>query len=207
MKRIFLILGAIGSGKSVISDFLMSFDCFNGIEYVGTDIYKKKFFNHDMSEDKPEKKLSEKKRGYRCADELMFNRIEQLCISGTDFMLELCPTNKNKVDTIIDIIKKYEYEITTFYIGVNDVTKNLERCDQRVQMGYDPVDQRKVKKRFIDAQKGLLNFCYISKILYFVDNSNDTPKVVAKYWDNKYCIYESNCAWFKSIESFINKNK
>lgn len=192
MKRIFIILGAIGSGKSVISDFLLSLDFFNGIEYVGADIYKKKFFNYDVSVDK---------RGYRCADELMFNRIEQLCISSSDFMLELCPTNKNKVDTIIDIIKKYEYEITTFYIGVNDVAKNIERCEQRVQMGYDPIDQRKVKKRFIDAQNGLLNFCYVSKILYFVDNSDETPKVVAKYWDDKCCIYTSDCAWFKNIES------
>lgn len=195
MKTIYLVLGAIGSGKSVISDFLLSFEQLQGSEYVGADMYKNKFFNYSVSKDK---------RGYRCADELVFNRIEQLCKLDSDFILELCPTNKNKIDKIIDLTKKYKYKITTFYIGVDDVAKNLERCIHREQWGWDHVEERKIKKRFIDAQRGGVKLFYMSSIIYFVDNSYEIPRIIAKYWEGKYCIYESNCVWFNKIKTNIN---
>jgi predicted ABC-type ATPase len=102
MKTTYLIMGAIGSGKSAVADFILSSNEFDNIDYVGSDIYKRKYFNQNIKSDK---------LGYRCADELVFYRIENICKSKMDFAYELCPTNVNKIETIKNIIKKYDYKI------------------------------------------------------------------------------------------------
>lgn len=197
MKTVYLIIGAIGSGKSVISDFLLSIPQLEGLEYIGFDIYKKLFFDFSIENDK---------RGYRCADELFFYRLEQLCKLNSDFVFELCPTNGNKIEKIKYLISKYEYNIITIYVGIDDVTINIRRCKQRETEGYDYVHERKIKRRFLEAQKGLFEFLYISKVIYFVDNSNEYPSLIAKYWNKEYCLYKSNCQWFNdNIGIYINK--
>jgi predicted ABC-type ATPase len=185
----YLVLGAIGSGKSIISDFLLSCEDFKNIEYVGSDIYKMLYFNQDIKLDS---------RGYRSADELVFNRIEQQCRKEVDFMYEFCPTNFNKVETIKLLIRKYNYKIISFFVSTESFQINIERCRKREKQGFDKVNEEKIKRRYSDAFKRIIEIIDLSDKMYFIDNSKDAPRVVAYFSNHKLEVHDLSCNWFKN---------
>ena len=187
MKTAYLVLGSIGSGKSVFADFILSDATFENIEYVGSDMYKKKYFDSDVKIDK---------RGYRAADELVFYRIEQICTSGNDFVYEFSPTNLNKIETIKHILKKYNYKIVAFFIGTENQEINVTRCKNREQNGADRVPEEKVRRRYSDALNRVIDIVDLSQKTYFIDNSKETPKIVAHLTDNNLIILDNTCKWF-----------
>ena len=162
MKTVYLILGAIGSGKSLIADFILSDPIFKNVEYVGSDIYKKKFFDQDSKN---------KKSGYRCADELAFHRIEQICKSKADFFYEFCPTNSNKIETIKYLLRKYGYTVKAFFIGTENKEINVNRCLLRERGGGDSVSVEKVRNRYDEALIRVIEMADFSHKMYFIDNS------------------------------------
>ena len=187
MNTIFLIIGSIGSGKSVVTDYILSDQAFENIEYVGSDIYKRKYFNRDIKVDK---------RGYRCADELVFYRIEQICQSENDFLYEFCPTNLNKIETLKYILRKHDYKIVAFFVATESKEINVERCKRREKEGADRVSEEKVKRRYIEAMTRVIEIADLSEKMYFIDNSTETPKIIACLADNKLEIHEDACKWF-----------
>lgn len=189
MKTVYLILGSIGSGKSVVADFILSNKIFENIEYVGSDIYKKKYFDLDVGIDE---------RGYRCADELVFHRIEQICKSESDFMYEFCPTNLNKIQTIKHLVQKYNYKIISFFIGTESKEINVERCKSREKNGADEVSEEKVIRRYSEALNRVIEITDFSSKMYFIDNSQDIPKLIAYLLDGELKILDSTCKWFKN---------
>ena len=189
MNKVYLVLGSIGSGKSVISDFLLSHQEFSQIEYIGSDAYKKKYFDSQGEK---------KKRGYRCADELVFARMEQVCLSGQDFLFELCPTNLNKIRTLKSICSNVNYQIVSFFIGTNNVNINVSRCKARESAGGDTVDETKIKKRYFEALTHILELLRMSETMYFVDNSNEIPLLVASILGDKIHVFRDNCTWFNN---------
>jgi len=189
MKTVYLILGSIGSGKSVVADFILSNKVFENIEYVGSDVYKKKYFDFDVG-------INE--RGYRCADELVFHRIEQICKSERDFMYEFCPTNLNKIHTIKYIVQKYNYKIISFFIGTERKEINVERCKSREINGADEVSEEKVIRRYSEALNRVIEITDISSRMYFIDNSNEIPKIIAYLFEGELEILDSTCNWFKN---------
>lgn len=189
MSTVYLILGSIGSGKSTVSDFLCSTIELGNTEYIGSDIYKKKYFDIEVSQSS---------RGYRCADELVFKRIEQICLEGQDFIFELCPTNSNKIRTLKSICKQAGYNVVSFYVGTNDVQINITRCTDREINGADVVDKTKIKKRYFDSMKHILELIRMSKKMYFVDNSDSVPKIVGYTEVNNIYLIDGSCQWLKT---------
>jgi len=192
MKTIYLILGSIGSGKSVVSDYISSDTTFANIEYVGSDIYKKRYFDRDVKIDK---------KGYRCADELAFYRIEQICQSEKDFLFEFCPTDLNKVETIKRILRKHDYKIVAFFIGTENKEINVERCKKRENDGADNVSEEKIKSRYTEAMIRVFEIADQAEKMYFIDNSMEIPKLIACLDDNILTLYEDTCKWFNKIYS------
>ena len=183
MKSAYLILGAVGSGKTVLADFLLS-SLLKNTEYVGADILKEKYF-------------SSSKKAYRCADEFLFYRIEQICKSGRDFVYEFCPTNPNKIETTKYLLRKYDYQTVSLFVGTDDVQVNLERCAAREARGADPVNRKKVESRYVQSLSRVLEMIELSNRMYFVDISAETPKLIALLARDELAVLDSSCSWFK----------
>lgn len=189
-KTIYLVLGAIASGKSTVSKKILSND--SEIEYVCADVYKKSLFDISVSGE------NASKIGYRCADELLFFRIEELCAKGESFILEFCPTNRNKFETIKYYAKLYKYQIVSYFVGTDNVNINLSRNQEREKNGGDHVPEQKIKIRYEDAFNSILEIMCISKMVYFIDNSNEQHKVVACVDKRTVSVFEQDCYWFKN---------
>lgn len=189
MSTIYLILGAVGSGKSVVADFILSDRAFLNMEYVGSDIYKKVYFDRDVNIDK---------RGYRCADELVFYRIEQICQSKNDFLYEFCPTNFNKIETIKYILRKYDYKIVAFFVGTESKEINLIRCKGREKEGFDEVSEEKIRGRYNDALIHVIELIDLAEKMYFIDNSKIIPQIISYIVNNNIEILDDTCKWFKN---------
>ncbi len=188
-KQIYLILGAIASGKSSL---LKKINLPNDkeIEYLCADNYKKLYF-----EDGINKHL---KKAYRCADELLFYRMEALCSNRENMILEFCPTNRNKFETIKYYARKYNYSIVSYYVGTDNVSINLFRNEERESVGGDHVPSEKIKSRYEDAFNSVLEIACISKIMYFIDNSTNKYRLIAKLQNNKFWCYANDCDWFNT---------
>ncbi|MDE5562785.1 MAG: hypothetical protein K2J01_04490 [Clostridiales bacterium] len=196
MKTVYWVLGAIGSGKSIISDYLFSEPPFKSLEYLGSDLYKKQFFDYDANKSKI---------GYRCADDLVFYRLHKLCISNVDFIFEFCPTNRNKLNTIKAIFKKYGYSVIAFFIGTDNRSVNRKRCSERENAGADPVDPSKVLARYDEALFRIPELLSVSTRLYLVDNSDiDGLKLVAYFTKKKAYVLQPDCVWLKKLNSIFN---
>jgi len=153
-KYIHMVLGSIASGKSSISKKILSNN--SNIEFICADLYKTAFFDISVSKD------DQSKVGYRCADELLFYRIEELCTEGNDFILEFCPTNRNKFETIKYYAKRYGYKIISYFVGTDNVNINILRNHNRELDGYDYISEQKVKARYEDAFNSILEIMCIS---------------------------------------------
>jgi len=187
MKEAFLILGSIGSGKSVVADFLLSDHTFEDIEYLGSDIYKTQFFDFDINVDD---------RGYRCADELVFYRLEQICKHGRSFVFEFCPTNLNKIETTRHILRKYAYNVTTFFVATENKEINVDRCKDRESAGADRVPERKVRNRYDEVLNRAIEMVALSNKIYFIDNSTEVPRLVARLTGRSLLLLDDSCKWF-----------
>lgn len=188
MKTCYLIVGAIGSGKSAIADVVLSDPALQHVEYIASDSYKKKYFDQTKSADN---------RGYRCADELVFVRIEQLCRTEHDFAYEFSPTNPNKIETIKHLLQKYNYAAVVIFVGTESRDINLARCRLRETRGFDAVSEDKIKNRYDQALSRALEMLLLATKTYFIDNSQQVPKVVATVVGNEFAVFDPACRWFR----------
>ena len=179
-------MGSIASGKSSLINKLV-FPHNAKIEYLCSDNLKREYF------DKKDKKL---KKSYRCADELLFFRLEELCSKSENIVLEFCPTNRNKFETIKFYSRKYKYRIVSFFVGTDNVSINISRGEKRELSGYDHVSYDKIKSRYEDAFSSILEICCISDVVYFIDNSTDTYRLVAKMNNGTFKCFTGDCDWF-----------
>lgn len=197
MRTAYLILGAIGSGKSAIANVLLTGQRLQGVEYIGSDLYKKKYFNSGSSVDN---------RAYRAADDLVVDRITRLCIDGTDFAYEFCPTNRSKVAAITRMLTKHHYHCISIFVGTNDASINLARCQFREARGADPVAGEKIANRHREAWRHLIPIIDVSAVMYFIDNSAECPKVVAVLTAKTLEVWDTKCSWLNSLQLLLNRS-
>jgi predicted ABC-type ATPase len=188
MSTVYLIVGPIGGGKSAVADFILADGALKTLEYVGSDVYKSAFFNSHTNNTE---------RSYRCADDLAFYRIEQICKTGQDFMYEFCPTNPNKLETLKYLLRKYSYRVISFFVSTENEEINLVRCANRAQHGADGVPAEKIRNRYGQALSRALELTQFSNTIYFVDNSRDTPRLVACITDDALSVADDACDWFE----------
>lgn len=197
-KKLFLITGAIGSGKSELSKRIFMNKDFNGISYIDADSYKTKYFDSKSSKD-----------GYLCADELVFSNIKELCQKGQSFVFERCPTNYNKIESLKSLIKKYKYKVIIFFVDAGDLNTIVKRIIKREQEEFkEEVNKIKVKQRYEDTHIRIKELLYLADIMYFIDNSGvkDSMHIVAKYKKNKFYVYDSDCEWFnQKVKNIISR--
>lgn len=188
-----MILGSIASGKSYVSNQILSTN--KEIEYLCSDEYKEKLFSNLKDIDGDD---TQSLKAYRCSDELLFYRISKLCRDGVDFIVEFCPTNRNKLDTIKFYARLYHYDIISYFVGTDDVVINLERYKKREASGGDPVSEEKIRSRYSSAFNSVLEIINISKTTCFIDNSTDHIRLIAIQKGNAFYMYDNDCTWFNN---------
>lgn len=186
-RIMYLVVGAIGAGKSEFSKNLSAYSKFQKMPYISADLIK-------------EESNIESKLGFIIANELLVNEIEKLCIKKENFICERCITNQILFDSIISIIEKYNYKIVFFFVGTSSVDINLERVKKRETL-YEKsncVSPQKIKQRFVDTYSLILKLLSVSTKGYFIDNSEDginKMNCIATFKRNKFFIYDDSCKW------------
>lgn len=196
MKTLFLVVGAIGSGKSSVCKYLFSEGKLGKIVFIASDEYKKKYFNEEVTK---------WNKGYRAADELMMEALE---LAATDnnvenILIEFCPMRQNKIRTILSIVNKYNLKVVLLLVHTDNADINLERILARNETS-DKVDQKKVLQSHEYVFINAFIFMESASSVYFIDNSKQTPKVVGFLKNNTMSILDTKCRWVKKISESLS---
>ena len=164
--NLYIIAGSNGAGKTTFArKFLPDYvDC---LEFVNADLIAS-----GLSPFSPE-------RAAIRAGRLMLERIHLLADSRTDFGFETTLSGKGYVRLLHDL-KDRKYQISLFFLWVNDIEIALARIADRVSRGGHNVPEEIVRRRF---HRGLTNFFQLYRPLVdfwaIIDNSTSTPNMVA----------------------------
>ncbi|MCI8412611.1 MAG: ATP-binding protein [Clostridia bacterium] len=196
MKTLFLVVGAIGSGKSSVCKYLFSEGKLGKIVFIASDEYKKKYFNEEVTK---------WNKGYRAADELMMEALE---LAATDnnvenILVEFCPMRQNKIRTILSIVNKYNLKVVLLLVHTDNADINLGRISVRNETS-DKVDPKKVLQSHEYVFINAFIFMESASSVYFIDNSKQTPKVVSFLKNNTMSIIDSKCRWVKKISESLS---
>lgn len=187
MSKIYLILGSIGVGKTTFIYNLMKLENFQNIEILGADLYKYHYFNESTC----------LKENYKKAKVFLNYKLKKKILSKEDFILEFVPSHKYKFD-LIDFAIKSGYEIITYYIGMENIDENVQRVIEREKNGADHVASKKIRSREQLCLNKIPLIKKISSILFFVDSSERSFKLLGYYNLNELTIYE-NKKWLSKI--------
>ena len=130
-------------------------------------------------------------------------KMRKMCLRDSlSFNLEttLCG---HSILKLFEELKKKNYEIALFYVGVDTVEIAKERVRKRVEKGGHGIEEDVIERRFYENQKNLLNVASFCDVIYFYDNSEHFNHV-ATIEKEKFEILNDNCAW---IQELVNKLK
>ena len=114
------------------------------------------------------------------AGRLMLQRIEQLINDRVDFAIETTLSSRNYPKKIEQWQKK-GYEIILVYFWLNSPSLAIERINDRVKKGGHSVPDEIVIRRYYRGIKNLFeHFIKISDYWFVIDNSIETPEIVAE---------------------------
>ncbi|SIS63597.1 zeta toxin family protein [Salimicrobium flavidum] len=91
----------------------------------------------------------------------------------------------------IKMARENGFEITMFYLGLEDVQLNIERVVSRVQNGGHHIPTEDILKRHGKSKENLTNNLSLIDNLIVIDNSHFYGATVLEAYDN-YLAYESN---------------
>ncbi|MDP2687382.1 MAG: zeta toxin family protein [Aequorivita sp.] len=160
MKRLFIIAGCNGAGKTTASYTILP-DILNCNEFVNADEIAK-----GLSPFNPDKSSFQ-------AGRLMLERIKDLKNTGNDFAFETTLATKSYKNFILEAQKK-GYEVTILFFFLKSPELAIKRVKFRVEEGGHNIPQDVIIRRY---ENGLKNFFGIFKPIVdkwiFIDNSNE----------------------------------
>lgn len=166
MKRLFIIAGCNGAGKTTASYTILP-EILNCNEFVNADEIAK-----GLSPFNPDKSSFQ-------AGRLMLKRIKELIDCGDDFAFETTLSTKSYKNFVREA-QKAGYKVSLLFFYLNSPELAIKRVKQRVKEGGHDIPIKIIIRRY---EKGLKNFFGIFKPLVdswtFVDNSNGNYQIVA----------------------------
>ncbi len=139
-KKLIIIAGSIGSGKTNFLHNLLLLLKIKNIILMSPDYYYKIFYPNDDSLVAYNKTNADfKGRLYREAIE-----------SGKSQILEVVPAKTDKLKLIAQY-KEAGYDIVTFFLKTNDVQINLDRTRKRQKFGMLTIPDEKIKIRHTEC--------------------------------------------------------
>ena len=141
MKRIFILAGANGSGKSTISKVLLPSE---GIAYVNPDDIAK-----ELNPSRPTDARIE-------AGKATLRRIDDLLEKGESFAIESTLSGTLHVE-VLNRAKDLGYETTIAYVFVDSPEVCIARIAARVKNGGHFVPDEDVRRRYVRSKENFLN--------------------------------------------------
>ena len=167
MKRLFIIAGCNGAGKTTASYTILP-EILNCDEFVNADEIAK-----GISPFNPDKNSFQ-------AGRIMLERIHYLRRSGNDFAFETTLSTRSYKGFITEA-QKEGYEVTLIFFYLNSVKLAIKRVKTRVIEGGHNIPENVIRRRY---EKGLENFFVIFKSVVnswiLVDNSERNLQIIAE---------------------------
>lgn len=167
MKRIYIIAGCNGAGKTTASYTILPeiLDC---KEFVNADEIAK-----GISPFQPEKAGIE-------AGRLMLRRIKKLMGSGKSFAFETTLSTRSYVQ-LIERARQLDYQVTCVFFWLESEELAISRVETRVMEGGHHIPEDVIRRRYKSGLKNFFNL-FLDKVdnWLFVNNSGDTYEIVAE---------------------------
>ncbi len=167
MKRLFIISGCNGAGKTTASYTILPelLDC---DEFVNADEIAK-----GLSPFRSESAAIQ-------AGRLMLERINKLISKGQDFAFETTLATKSYRDFVLKA-KKKGYHITLLFFWLRSSDLAVKRVETRVKEGGHNIPEEVIRRRY---DNGLKNFFGIFEPIVdewmFIDNSGEPYEIIAR---------------------------
>lgn len=188
MKRLFIISGCNGAGKTTASYTILPeiLDCY---EFVNADEIAK-----GLSPFHPESVAIE-------AGRLMLDRINKLISKGQDFAFETTLATKSYRNFVLKSKEKgYHTVLLFFWLRTPDLA--VKRVETRVKEGGHNIPEDVIRRRY---KNGLINFFRIFESLVdewiFIDNSGEPYEIIAQK-NSTGVILKNIDKWNKLLETY-----
>ncbi len=188
MKRLFIISGCNGAGKTTASYTILPeiLDC---DEFVNADEIAK-----GLSPFHPESTAIE-------AGRLMLDRINKLISKGQDFAFETTLATKSYRNFILKA-KKNGYHTTLLFFWLRTPDLAVKRVETRVKEGGHNIPEDVIRRRY---ENGLKNFFGIFESIVdewiFIDNSGEPYEMIARK-NSTGVILKNIDKWNKLLETY-----
>ncbi|GAB4073204.1 zeta toxin family protein [Barrientosiimonas marina] len=166
----FVFAGNNGSGKSTIRNLI--------IDKIGVDI------NIDANAIARRLNLEDPATKRITAGKEIIKSVNQYLNEGKDFSIETTLAGNNALKQIAKA-KEYGYEVTMFYVALNNVRKNIERVAMRVENGGHHISTEDILRRDETSFKHLYEYAPIIDNIVLIDNSKDGGEIILEINDGK----------------------
>lgn len=190
MKRLFIISGCNGAGKTTASYTILPeiLDC---EEFVNADEIAK-----GLSPFNPESVAIQ-------AGRLMLERINKLIEKGQDFAFETTLATKSYRNLIIKA-KENGYHVTLLFFWLRTSDLAVKRVETRVKEGGHNIPEDVIRRRY---ENGLKNFYGIFEPIVdewmFIDNSGEPYEIIA-HRNTKSSFVKNTERWNDLLNKYKN---
>jgi len=105
------------------------------------------------------------------AEKLVIKTVRECIKEGKSFSIETTLAGKNAINQM-NQAKENGYEINIFFLGLKEVSKNIERVALRVKNGGHHIPTEDILRRHTTSRDNLLQNLKLIDNLLVVDNSN-----------------------------------
>lgn len=167
---IFIFAGNNGSGKSTIRNLMLDF--------LGTEI--------NVDADAIARRLDPRHPESKnlSAGREAIKLIRECIDTKRDFSMETTLAGRNAI-LQMRLAKENGYEITMFYVGLNNVSLNIQRVANRVKNGGHNIPTENIIRRHHISIKNLIGNIELIDNLIVMDNSDIDGRTIIEAYDGK----------------------
>ena len=189
MKRLFIVSGCNGAGKTTASYTILPelLDC---EEFVNADEIAKGLspFNPDSTSIQ--------------AGRLMLNRINDLIEKEEDFAFETTLSTKSYKNLVLSA-KDKNYQVTLLFFWLRTPELAVKRVETRVKEGGHSIPEPVIRRRY---DKGLKNFFTIFESIVdewiFIDNSGEPYEIIAQKDSHDSKMIHNSSRWNELFKKY-----
>ena len=158
---VYIIAGPNGSGKSTLVTNFINYQIF-GDKFVNAGIYAQTKFK-DVKDQNERERLS-----------MLYatNEFNRLVDENKTFIFETVLSHESKLD-MIKRAKKKGYKIISIYVFTDLPEINVDRVNKRTAQGAIPVEENKVRARYIRSLINATNLKSLSDEYYQMNNTRE----------------------------------
>jgi predicted ABC-type ATPase len=126
---------------------------------------------------------------------------QELLDAGEDFTFETVMSHESKVQFMAEAQQR-GYRTYLYFIATDDVAINIDRVQQRVELGGHPVAEANINKRYPKSIALLRAACDAANRAFIFDNSGDAHRLVAEVTNGEELTAHTDSipAWLAATE-------